>query len=262
MHRRTVPDLAHIRDPLLQSRGRVNHAEPRGEDRRVHTDLLRHSVAILDAPSLAKVAARAADAACALCHVAMAAVVVEPADDSAERAPRPSAPSHDSDDSEPLVLPLVGRDGRAVGMLRAWPRPDCDLAPYDRETLVFLARLVGLAVEAARADDEPRQLGRIARMMHDLRTPLAAMLAWTWALKRGLDAVRTRRALDGIERSARAQATLLEQAASIVRTAPATRIEPPRRGSDGRAAADGRARVVSMNDHPRRAQAERPTHDP
>jgi len=222
---------------------------------------LSHSVAILDAPSLAKVAASAADAACALCDVAMAAVIVQPVNDAAEpeHAPLHTAPTQDS---EPLVLPLVGRDGRAVGVLKVWTHPDRDLAPRDRETLAFLARLVGLAVEAGRADDEPQQLGRIARMMHELRTPLAAMLAWTWALKRGLDAVRARRALDGIERSARAQATLLEEAASIVRSAPAARIEPPRRGGDARsAAAEGPARVVSMNDHPRRAHVGRPTHD-
>jgi CBS domain-containing protein len=60
---------------------------------------------------------------------------------------------------------------------------------------------------------------RLATVVHDLRTPLTAILSWTWALRRGLDGARAAHAIDALERNAHRQARLLDDAAETLRTA-------------------------------------------
>lgn len=63
------------------------------------------------------------------------------------------------------------------------------------------------------------QRAAMERLSHDLRTPLAAIVAWTAVLQRGpADAAMVREALGGIERCARRQADLLDR--SLARGAP------------------------------------------
>jgi CBS domain-containing protein len=60
-------------------------------------------------------------------------------------------------------------------------------------------------------------LTRFARTVHDLRTPLTAMMSWTWALKHGLDGPRAAKAYDAIERNAVTQARILDEVADALR---------------------------------------------
>jgi signal transduction histidine kinase/ActR/RegA family two-component response regulator len=69
------------------------------------------------------------------------------------------------------------------------------------------------AEAANRAKDE-----FLASVSHELRTPLSAMLGWSRILREGtLDATGIRRALDTIERNARAQAQLIEDLLDVSR---------------------------------------------
>lgn len=54
-------------------------------------------------------------------------------------------------------------------------------------------------------------------LAHELRAPLNAILGWTSLLKQALDPARTQRAIEVIERNARAQAALLEGLVDIAR---------------------------------------------
>ena len=69
------------------------------------------------------------------------------------------------------------------------------------------------AEEASRAKDE-----FLATVSHELRTPLAAILGWTRLLRRGgLSAEKQLRALDTLERNARAQTRLVEDLLDVSR---------------------------------------------
>ncbi len=74
---------------------------------------------------------------------------------------------------------------------------------------------------AARADAEAANRHKdefLATVSHELRTPLSAITGWTAMLKEGeLDAARTRRAIDTIERNARAQKQLIEDLLDVTR---------------------------------------------
>ncbi len=75
------------------------------------------------------------------------------------------------------------------------------------------AELYRRAEEASRAKDE-----FLATVSHELRTPLASILGWTRLLRRGgLSAEKQSRALDTLERNARAQTRLVEDLLDVSR---------------------------------------------
>lgn len=131
------------------------------------------------------------------------------------------------------AIPLVVRD-EAIGALAVLTRqPVSD----DASTLATVADLLALGIERARAGAErARLLEReraargeaeaanrskdefLAMVSHELRTPLNAITGWAAMLLQGkLDEARTRRAIETIERNARAQAQLIDDLLDISR---------------------------------------------
>src|SRR6185295_17312520 len=100
----------------------------------------------------------------------------------------------------------------------------------DEQVMAQIAHCASTVVDRAlarsAADDD--LVAQIGRLVHDLRNPLAAILSWTWALKRGLDGARTSKALEAIERNVLAQTQLLDRTAETIRTVPrSSRIVEP-----------------------------------
>ncbi|HEX8499642.1 MAG TPA: ATP-binding protein [Pyrinomonadaceae bacterium] len=97
---------------------------------------------------------------------------------------------------------------------------------YGAEDLAFaedLARRASLAVENARLYRQAQDANRIkdeflATLSHELRTPLTAILGWASMLRGGgFDAEATRRAVETIERNARAQRQIVEDVLDVSR---------------------------------------------
>jgi PAS domain S-box-containing protein len=97
---------------------------------------------------------------------------------------------------------------------------------YDSEDLAFaehLARRAALAVENARLYREAQEANHIkdeflATLSHELRTPLTAILGWASMLRSGrFDEAATQRALETIERNARAQRQIVEDVLDVSR---------------------------------------------
>jgi PAS domain S-box-containing protein len=122
-----------------------------------------------------------------------------------------------------LMVPLRAR-GRIIGTMsvsRIYPGN-----PYSMGDQIFLqdladraalavdnARLYGQAQEASRIKDE-----FLATVSHELRTPLTALLGWSRLLCSGkLDEETSLRAIEIVERNARAQAQLIEDLLDISR---------------------------------------------
>jgi signal transduction histidine kinase/ActR/RegA family two-component response regulator len=121
-----------------------------------------------------------------------------------------------------MLLPLKARD-RTLGVVvmgslgdRRFGYKDLTLAQSlaDRGALMAdNARLYREAQEANRMKDE-----FLATLSHELRTPLNAIVGWTKLLQGGqLDAATTTRAIDTIDRNARAQTQLIEDILDVSR---------------------------------------------
>lgn len=129
-----------------------------------------------------------------------------------------------------LAVPVVSRAGEVLGGL-FFGHPDAGVFTERHERIVE-----GLAAQAAIAMDNARLYERsqrerakaeaanrakdefLATVSHELRTPLHAIIGWSHMLrKRGLDAATVARALETIERNARAQAQLVEDILDVSR---------------------------------------------
>ncbi|ATB29628.1 sensor protein [Melittangium boletus DSM 14713] len=122
-----------------------------------------------------------------------------------------------------LGAPLVGRDGRNMGLIQLTDRNEGDFSPEDEAILVQLARMASVAIENTRLMAEAQAANRakdefLAVMSHELRTPLTAVLGWTQMLRgRQGDARALEKGLGVIERNARALAQLIEDVLDVSR---------------------------------------------
>jgi len=121
-----------------------------------------------------------------------------------------------------LGVPLGRRDGQPFGAIVVRGSPEGDFTPEDEDLLLQLARTTAVTIENAlfREAREANQLKDefLATVSHELRTPLSAMLAWAWMLRHtSLDRDATARAVETIERNARAQARLVDDLLDVSR---------------------------------------------
>jgi CBS domain-containing protein len=184
--------------------------------------LVARTSRILNARSLDELVGETADAARRVLRAARAVAFVQTED--AHLCSGQSPRWNESNTAEPTrAVPLVARDGHHLGTLQVWTRAGSDLSWEDDQVLLQIAHCAATVADGSLARTSPATdsslVARLARTVHDLRTPLTAMLSWTWALKHGLDGPRALRAFDAIERNARTQARLLDELAESLRAA-------------------------------------------
>lgn len=122
-----------------------------------------------------------------------------------------------------MVVPLQVR-GRSLGSLTLIREaPDRPYTSDDQAFLQALADRAALAIDNARLYKKSQEANRIkdeflAMLSHELRSPLNAMIGWLSLLRsRQFDAATTNRALETVERNARAQARLVEDLLDVSR---------------------------------------------
>jgi signal transduction histidine kinase len=129
-----------------------------------------------------------------------------------------------------LVAPLVGRDGRNIGLIQLSDKYEGEFTEEDEAILVQLAQMASVAVENTRLY-QAQQLARtqaesanrikdefLAVLSHELRSPLNPILGWTRLLRsRKLDEKATAHALATIERNAKLQTQLIEDLLDVSR---------------------------------------------
>lgn len=126
--------------------------------------------------------------------------------------------------------PLMSRAGHLLGVLSTHWRVPYQPPERDLRLLDVLARQAGDLIERVRAEQKMREseehLRRanqmkdefLATLSHELRTPLNAVLGWAHMLRTGtLRPDVAERALESLERNARAQAQLVEDLLDVSR---------------------------------------------
>jgi PAS domain S-box-containing protein len=130
-----------------------------------------------------------------------------------------------------VSVPLIVQQGHTIGSILLFRQGQC--RPFDQEevhTLEDVARLAAVVIDNARlfeiaqrerrrADEANRAKDEfLAVVSHELRTPLNSMLGWARLLLMGsLDPLKTRRAIETIERNAIAQTQLIEELLDVSR---------------------------------------------
>jgi PAS domain S-box-containing protein len=119
-----------------------------------------------------------------------------------------------------MIVPLLSR-GNVIGTItfvaseRRFTHQDLSHAQelaYRASVAIENARLYSAAQDANRAKDE-----FLATLSHELRTPMTAVLGWSRMLKLGLSDAEAEVAIDAIEKSASAQAQLIEDVLDVSR---------------------------------------------
>jgi PAS domain S-box-containing protein len=121
-------------------------------------------------------------------------------------------------------------DERLIGVLHVGSRDADRFGDRDVRLLELAAERIAVAIERATAREAERHAREtaeaanrakdvfLATVSHELRTPLSPIMTWTRILRdRTLDETRVRRALDTIDRCARAQAQLVEDLLDVSR---------------------------------------------
>ena len=120
-----------------------------------------------------------------------------------------------------LAAPLVGSDGRNMGVIYLSDRLDGHFSEEDEAILTQLAQMASIAIENSLFAEE-REANRmkdefLATLSHELRTPLNAILGWTQLLATERLSEEVAHGLEVIERNARAQTKLIEDLLDVSR---------------------------------------------
>ena len=122
-----------------------------------------------------------------------------------------------------LAVPLLAR-GRPLGVIGFfYSHSDRRYGPLDVALAEEVCRRAAAAIDNARLYQRAEEANRakddfLATVSHELRTPLSAILGWTRLLRGGgLSPEKHARALETLERNARAQARLVEDLLDVSR---------------------------------------------
>jgi signal transduction histidine kinase/CheY-like chemotaxis protein len=122
-----------------------------------------------------------------------------------------------------VSTPLITRDGTPLGMLSTHFRSVHHPSEQDLRRLDLYARQASDFIERCRIDEALREADRrkdefLATLSHELRTPLNAILGWSQMLRSAtMPHDVQRRALESLERNARAEAQLVDDMLDVSR---------------------------------------------
>jgi PAS domain S-box-containing protein len=137
---------------------------------------------------------------------------------------------HSLTGNQALVAAPLSVEGRTIGAMGISFQEAQELSEEDRAFILVIARQCAQAITRARLYEAERRSRAeaeaanrtkdefLATLSHELRTPLTAMLGWTRLLRtNNLDEMTAARALETVERNARAQAQLVEDLLDVSR---------------------------------------------
>ncbi len=121
-----------------------------------------------------------------------------------------------------LAAPLIGRDGKSIGLLQLADKDEGEFTADDEAILVQLSRLAAIAIENAKLYDELRGNDQrkdefLAMLAHELRNPLAAIGNAVGVTTRGGQQEHVGWAMDVITRQMRHLTRLIDDLLDVSR---------------------------------------------